>query len=46
MAILLYNIVILLTDVAIPSARKIIEKESQKKLKYKNQVQKFRECGT
>jgi hypothetical protein len=35
----------LLIDVAIPSDKSVIQKEAEKKLKYKN-LSIFRECGT
>jgi hypothetical protein len=35
----------LLIDVAIPSDKNVIQKQAEKKLKYKNLRQKFRECG-
>jgi hypothetical protein len=36
----------LLIDVAIPSDKNVIQKEAEKKLKYKNLSIEFRECGT
>jgi len=35
----------LFKDVVIPSDRNVIQKEAENKSQYKNQVQRFSECG-